>query len=98
MKRNQWWQATRTVMVVSVLSAATIGCSENAMVTRPAPPAARITTPQAATEPANADDILMRMAEFLAKTPRFSVNLEGSFEVVQASGRRSSLARPGKSP
>ena len=89
MKKNQWWQAMRTVMVVSVLSAATIGCSENEMVTRPAPPpATQITTPQAATESANAEAILKRMAEFLAKTQQFSVNLSDSFDVVQESGQK----------
>ena len=51
MKKNQWWQATRTVMVVSVLSVTTIGCSENEMVTRAEHPAAQITAPQAAQSP-----------------------------------------------
>jgi hypothetical protein len=89
MKKNQWWRATHTVMYVSVLSAATIGCSENEMVTRPAPPpATQITTPQAATESANAEAILKRMAEFLAKTQQFSVNLNDSFDVVQESGQK----------
>ena len=88
MKKNQWWQATRTLMVVSVLSATTIGCSENEMVTRAAPPAAQITTPQAAAEPANAEAILKRMAEFLARTPQFTVNLNDSFDVVQESGQK----------
>jgi hypothetical protein len=84
MKKNQWWQATRTVMVVSVLSVTTTGCSENEMVTRPAPPAAQITAPQAA----NAEAILKRMAEFLAKTQQFSVNLNDNFDVVQESGQK----------
>ena len=86
MKKNQWWQATRTVMVVSVLSVTTTGCSENEMVTRPAPPAAQITTPQAANP--NAEAILKRMAEFLAKTQQFSVNLNDNFDVVQESGQK----------
>jgi hypothetical protein len=88
MKKNQWWQATRAVMAVSVLSVTTIACSENEMVTRPAPPAAQITTPQAAAEPANAEAILKRMAEFLAKTQQFTVNLNDSFDVVQESGQK----------
>ena len=88
MKKNQWRRTTRAVMVVSVLSAATISCSENEMVTRPTPPAAQITAPQAAAESANAKDILKRMAEFLAKTPQFSVNLSDNFDVVQESGQK----------
>ena len=88
MNKNQWWRATRTVIYVSVLSAATISCSENAMVTRPAPPEAQLTTTQAATAPANAEAILKRMAEFLAKTQQFSVNLSDNFDVVQESGQK----------
>jgi len=88
MKTNQWWRATGTVMCVSVLSATTIGCSENAAVTRPASLAAQITAPQAATESVKAEDILKRMAEFLAKTPQFSVNLTDSFDVIQESGQK----------
>jgi hypothetical protein len=84
MKKNQWWQATRTVMVVSVLSVTTTGCSENEMVTRAEHPAAQITAPQAA----NAEPILKRMAEFLAKTQQFSVNLNDNFDVVQESGQK----------
>jgi hypothetical protein len=54
------------------------------MVTRPAPPAAQITPTQAA----NAEAILKRMAEFLAKTQQFSVNLNDNFDVVQESGQK----------
>jgi len=39
-------------------------------------------------EQAAAKDILKRMAEFLAKTPKFSVNLKASFEVIQESGQK----------
>jgi hypothetical protein len=85
MKINQWWQAAYIMLCASVLSAATVGCSENGTITR-APPAAQITNPQA--EPAKAEDILKRMAEFLAKTPQFSVNLSDNFDVVQESGQK----------
>jgi len=37
---------------------------------------------------AEAEDVLMRMAEFLAKTPRFSFNLNSSYEVLQESGQK----------
>lgn len=36
---------------------------------------------------AAAKDIVMRMAEFLAKTPQFSVNLESSHDALQQSGQ-----------
>lgn len=37
---------------------------------------------------AEAEDVLMRMAKFLAKTPQFSFNLKSSFEVLQESGQK----------
>jgi hypothetical protein len=87
MKINQWWQAAYTMLCVSVLSATMVGCSENGAITR-APPAAQITARQATTEPTKAKDILKRMAEFLAKTPQFSVNLADSFDIIQESGQK----------
>jgi hypothetical protein len=88
MKKKQWWRAMRTVLCVAVLSATTLGCSENKVVTRPEPPAVQITAPQVMTETANAKDILKRMAEFLAKTPQFSVNLIDNYDVIQKSGQK----------
>jgi hypothetical protein len=88
MNTNQWWQTTRTVLCVSVLSATTLGCSENMTVARPETPAAQIIAPQAAVEPANAKDILKRMTTFLANTQRFSMNLQSSYDVVQESGQK----------
>ncbi|MEI6335678.1 MAG: DUF2092 domain-containing protein [Methylococcaceae bacterium] len=88
MKKKQWWRAMRTVLCVTVLSATTLGCSENKVVTRPEPPAVQITAPQVMTETANAKDILKRMAEFLAKTPQFSVNLIDNYDVIQKSGQK----------
>ncbi len=46
------------------------------------------TNSQLTEEQAAAKDILKRMAEFLAKTPKFSVNLKASFEVIQESGQK----------
>ncbi|MGR9086996.1 MAG: DUF2092 domain-containing protein [Gammaproteobacteria bacterium] len=91
----------RTALCVSLV-AATMGCSEKPAVTRPDTLATLEAASQAAEEPAEAGDILMRMAEFLAKTQRFSVNLTSSYEVVQESGqkiefgesRRISVSRP----
>ena len=88
MKKKQWWRAMRTVLCVAVLSATTLGCSENKVVTRLKPPAVQITAPHVMTETANAKDILKRMAEFLAKTPQFSVNLIDNYDVIQKSGQK----------
>jgi len=79
---------TRTLLAGKPFIMHDVEALPNEVVTRPAPPAAQITAPQAETEPANAEDILKRMAEFLAKTPQFSVNLSDSFDVVQESGQK----------
>lgn len=86
MYANQY-PGTRTALC-AVLLALTAGCAEKQAVTRPAAPAAQTTAPQSAVEPAAAEDILMRMAGFLAKTPQFSVNVQGSYEVLQESGQK----------
>jgi hypothetical protein len=78
MKTNQRWPAARTALCVVVL-AAMMGCAEKQAVTRP--------EAQAVAEPAEAKDILMRMANFLAKTPRFSVNLRDNYDVLQETGQ-----------
>lgn len=77
----------RTALCVSLV-ATTIACSEKQAVTRPDTLATLEAASQAAVEPAEARDILMRMAEFLAKTQRFSVNLTSSYEVIQESGQK----------
>jgi hypothetical protein len=87
MKTNPWRLAVHTTLSVAIL-AATVGCTEKRAVTRPETPAVQGPAPQAVTEPADAKDILMRMAEFLAKTPRFTVNLLSGYDVVQASGQK----------
>lgn len=88
MKTNLCCWASRTTLCVSMLSGALVGCAENGALLRPEPTAAPLTAPQSTSEPVNAEDILRRMAEFLAKTPQFSVNLTDSFDVHQASGQK----------
>jgi hypothetical protein len=51
------------------------------------PRAAQAPTPPVATESREPEVILMRMATFLAGTPRFTVKLEDRFDVLQASGQ-----------
>jgi hypothetical protein len=77
----------RTVLCVALLTVVA-GCTEKGVVTRPESPAAQAPALQAVAEPTEPKAILMRMAEFLAKSPRFSVNLRTSYDVVQASGQK----------
>lgn len=67
--------------------AATAGCVEKPMVTHSETLAAHGAVTHTLAEPADAEDILMRMTEFLAKTPKFSVNLESGYDVLQESGQ-----------
>ncbi|MGR8979264.1 MAG: DUF2092 domain-containing protein [Gammaproteobacteria bacterium] len=77
----------RTALCVAVLSAI-MGCAERGAAMHPETLAARQAAPPALPEPAAAKDILMRMAEFLAKAPRFSVTLRENYDVVQQSGQK----------
>lgn len=52
-----------------------------------APPTVPAEKTQSDEAEAAARDIVMRMAEFLAKTPQFSVNLESSHDALQQSGQ-----------
>jgi hypothetical protein len=65
------------------------GCAEEQAAIKPQALSAvgAVTSPVAANE-RDAKKILMSMAEFLAKTPRFSVNLTGSYEVLQDTGQK----------
>ena len=58
------------------------GCAEERAATRPEPAAAQTSARQAVAEPTEPKAILMRMAEFLAKSPRFSVNLRDNYDAV----------------
>lgn len=65
-------------------------CAQDQAAIRTQPPAASVSSPAtpAAETDLDAKTILMRMAQFLSKTPRFSVNLSGSYEVLQESGQK----------
>ncbi len=79
MKALKWWWAGMCAPVLLVLS----GCAAEQTATRPEPVAAPV-----AAEPAEANGILLRMAEFLARTPRFSVNVQDSYDVLQGTGQK----------
>ncbi|MGZ8218348.1 DUF2092 domain-containing protein [Methylomagnum sp.] len=87
MKTKQW-QPTLCAALCAAVLASIAGCAKDRAVAPPAAAAA----PRAAAEPeprqGDAQAILMRMADFLAKTPRFSVSLQSGYDVVQESGQK----------
>lgn len=89
MQTQKFCPLSRAVLCVAVLAVMT-GCAENPAALSPAPtlPDTWAAAPQAAAEPAEAKDILLRMARFLAKTPRFSVTVQGSYDALQESGQK----------
>ncbi|MGR8932993.1 MAG: DUF2092 domain-containing protein [Gammaproteobacteria bacterium] len=88
MKTHIFWPLRHAALFTAVL-AATAGCAENRDNVVPKLPDTWAAAPQQPVKtPAAAKTILMRMAQFLAKTPRFSVNLQDSYDVVQPSGQK----------
>ncbi|MGY6276064.1 DUF2092 domain-containing protein [Methylomonas sp. MgM2] len=88
MNEKNRFQAIRTIMCVSALSAAIAGCAENEAINKPSPPVvAEVPALQAVAEPADAQGILKRMAAFLAQAPRFTFNLDSTYDVLQDSGQ-----------
>lgn len=69
-----------------------IGCAEHQTVPQPQTLAPQETALQAGPEPTEAKDILLRMANFLAKTPKYTVSLSDSYDTVQASGQKIEFA------
>lgn len=87
MKKYHWSLKRSVLWAIAPLIMA--GCAQEQAAIKPQPLAAAI--PAVSSAPATARDaktILMNMAEFLAKTPRFSVNLTDSYEVLQESGQK----------
>lgn len=79
--------AIRTVLSASILTAL-VGCAEQQTVDHPQSWASRQTLPQAGPEATDAKGILLRMANYLAKTQAFAVNLSDSYDTVQATGEK----------
>ena len=92
MNNKKWVQTTRTVICISAFSAFIIGCAENEAISKPSPAAAQVPVAQTAAEPQNAQDILKRMAEFLAKAQMFTVNVSSGYDVLQDSGQKLEFA------
>ncbi len=73
------------------------GCAENQVVTEAPKPAPQVAIPQAAgPEPTEAKDVLMRMANYLAKLPKYTVNMHDSYDTLQASGEKIEFAETRK--
>jgi hypothetical protein len=83
--KTEIFPVIRTAMC-TVIAAATAGCAQQRVAPRVEPVAAQGPT-QAVAEPREPKEILMRMATFLSKAPRFSVSLQGSYDVLQESGQ-----------
>ena len=86
MKTHQCRLAARTVLCIMV-AAATVSCSQQKAAPRAEPLASQVAARQAVAEPREPKEILMRMANVLSKTLRFSVTLQGGYDVLQESGQ-----------
>lgn len=78
-------------LCVAILSTLA-GCAEQQTVSHPPSWASQESTVQAGPEPMDAKGILLRMANYLAKTPTFAVNLSDTYDTVQPSGEKIEFA------
>ena len=77
------WRQILTVGTAALFLAATVANAQQAAPGKKAPAAAAPTESQA-----QANQILMRMADFLAGAQRFSVSVRGGYDAVQKSGQK----------
>lgn len=83
------WRHTAVTALCTVILAATAGCAAKpAMSPVAAAVPVQAPAPQAEAEPAEPRDILLRMANFLAHAPRFSVSVDAGYDVLQESGEK----------
>jgi hypothetical protein len=87
MKKSNW--SLKHSVLCAITPLMMLGCAQEQAAIRPQPSTAVASAvkPVAETEH-DAKKILMSMAEFLAKTPRFSVSLTNNYEVLQESGQK----------
>lgn len=69
-----------------------VGCAEQQAVVQPQPAASQEILPQAGPEPSDAKGILLRMANYLAKAPKFTFNVSDTYDTVQSSGQKIEFA------
>ncbi|QPK63556.1 DUF2092 domain-containing protein [Methylomonas sp. LL1] len=81
----------RNTLCVAVL-ATMMGCAEHQPAIQPQTFASQEMLPQAGVEPSDAKGILQRMANYLVKIPKFTVDLSDSYDTVQASGQKLEFA------
>jgi hypothetical protein len=87
MKKHHWSLKRSALWAFVPLILA--GCAEEQAAIKPqALSAVGVAASPVAANERDAKKILMSMAEFLAKTPRFSVNLTDSYEVLQDTGQK----------
>lgn len=65
-----------------------LGCAEQQATMPPTPLTSETPQAESSFEPGDPNKILMSMAESLANAPRFSVNIQADYEVVQESGQK----------
>jgi hypothetical protein len=83
-------QGMRNALCVAILSILA-GCAEQQKVSPPSA-AAQEAVVQAGPEATDAKGMLLRMANYLAKTPAFSVRLSDSYDTLQPSGEKIEFA------
>ena len=71
-----------------ILAAAISGCADTGKTTSRQQVIDQVAATQLKEEPVEPDEILMRMARFLAGSQRFGVKLQSSYDVVQESGQK----------
>ncbi|MEW6037629.1 MAG: DUF2092 domain-containing protein [Pseudomonadota bacterium] len=86
MKTKPWRPAARHTLFIALIAAA--GCAAKPPAAVTAEPPVQAPAPQAEAEPAEPKDILLRMANFLAGTQRFSVTVDAAYDVLQGSGEK----------
>lgn len=87
MKSRNWRWPVQSVLYAAILIGVS-GCAAKSGAAPQMAAAAPTAAAPTAAEPADARGILVRMANFLAKAPRFTVNIHDSYDVVQESGEK----------
>lgn len=85
--RNTLQLGIRNALCAAILSILA-GCAEQQTVSHPQAAISQQTLQEAGPEATDAKGILQRMANYLAKAPAFAVNLNDSYDTVQASGEK----------
>ena len=78
------WSALSNALCVAWLAVAS---AATAAADVPTKPSAESQVPEVAARQAEARAILMGMADYLARTPHFSVAIQSGYDVLQASGQ-----------